>query len=204
MSSRDSILRAIRRNKPVAPPLPDGVALPARAPGAASDAELRERFKRTLEEAGARVVHVEGRDFGEVVRECYPDAERIACSFGGLVSGACGLDPDADPAGLADVDLFICEAEFGVAENGAVWLPEYLVRVRAAPFIAQHLAVLLEEGMLVSNMHDAYDRICVNRPAGAEPHGYGVFVAGPSKTADIEQSLVVGAHGPRSLTVLLF
>lgn len=180
------------------------MALPARAPGAVRDAELRERFTRALEQAGARVAYVEGRDFGEVVRECYPDAQRIACSFPGLVSGVWSLDPDADPAELADVDLFVCEAEFGVAENGAVWLPEYLVRVRAAPFIAQHLAVLLEEGMLVSDMHDAYERIRVNRPVGAEPHGYGVFVAGPSKTADIEQSLVVGAHGPRSLTVLLF
>lgn len=201
MSSRNSILRAIRRNKPISPPLPDGVPVADRPdPGS----RLRERFTNVLQAIGGRVAYVEGRDFGEVVRECYPDAERIACSFPGLVSDARAVDPGGDPAELADVDLFVCEAEFGVAENGAVWLPEYLVRVRAAPFIAQHLAVLLEEGMLVANMHDAYERIRVNRPVGAEPHGYGVFVAGPSKTADIEQSLVVGAHGPRSLTVLLF
>ncbi|MGH7574532.1 MAG: LutC/YkgG family protein [Longimicrobiales bacterium] len=204
MSSRDLILRAIRRSKPVSPPLPEAVAVPARVPGTASESVLRERFTSALEEAGARVAYVEGRDFGEVVREYCPDAQRIVSSFPGLVAGASGLGPDADPAGLADVDLFVCEAEFGVAENGAVWLPEYLMRVRAAPFIAQHLAVLLEEGMLVSDMHEAYERIRVNRPAGAEPDGYGVFVAGPSKTADIEQSLVIGAHGPRSLTVLLF
>lgn len=204
MSSRDFILRAIRRSKPASSALPDGVVRPARAQRPGTVAENRERFTNVLAEVGARIVYVEGRDFGEVIRECYPDACRIVCSFPGLVSGARSVEPGADPAELADLDLFVCEAEFGVAENGAVWLPEYLIRVRAAPFIAQHLAVLLEEGMLVPNMHDAYERIQVNERADAEPPGYGVFVAGPSKTADIEQSLVVGAHGPRSLTVLLF
>lgn len=204
MSSRNAILRAIRRNKPASPALPERVARLGRSQRPDSRAELRDRFTKVLGEIGTRVAHVEGRDFGEVLRECYPEAGRIACSFPGLVSGVRGIDPARDPNELADLDLFVCEAEFGVAENGAVWLPEYLIRVRAAPFIAQHLVVLLEEGMLVSNMHEAYERIHLNEHADAEPHGYGVFIAGPSKTADIEQSLVVGAHGPRSLTVLLF
>ena len=46
-------------------------------------------------------------------------------------------------------------------------------------------------------MHHAYDRI-----AQAE-YPFGLFLAGPSKTADIEQSLVLGAHGSRSMTVFL-
>jgi len=46
-------------------------------------------------------------------------------------------------------------------------------------------------------MHHAYDRI------GDADYGFGLFLAGPSKTADIEQSLVLGAHGSRSMTVFL-
>ena len=34
-------------------------------------------------------------------------------------------------------------------------------------------------------------------------YGYGVFISGPSKTADIEQSLVIGAHGAGSLTIFI-
>lgn len=50
-------------------------------------------------------------------------------------------------------------------------------------------------------MHAAYDRIAALEAAAA--YGFSTFIAGPSKTADIEQSLVLGAHGPISLTVFL-
>jgi L-lactate dehydrogenase complex protein LldG len=98
---------------------------------------------------------------------------------------------------LEDVDMAIAPGEFAVAENGAVWVTDRQVRQRAIFFIPQHLALVVPREQLVHNMHEAYGRLAFGEA------GFGAFISGPSKTADIEQSLVIGAHGPRSLTVML-
>lgn len=102
-----------------------------------------------------------------------------------------------DPHELADLDLAIIKGQFGVAENGAIWMEEYDLEFRILPFITEHLVIVLEETALVGNMHQGYAQI------GKHHSGFGLFIAGPSKTADIEQSLVIGAHGAKSLRVLL-
>ena len=64
-----------------------------------------------------------------------------------------------------------------------------------APFICQHLVINVKK--TVPHMHAAYEEL------GKVNSGFGLFLSGPSKTADIEQSLVIGAHGARSLTVVI-
>jgi len=101
-----------------------------------------------------------------------------------------------DQLTLSSLDHVIVRGEIGVGENGAIWLPEINIEKRVMSFITLHLIVIVSKNDLVHDMHQAYSKI-------KELPGFGLFVAGPSKTADIEQSLVIGAHGPKRMTVLL-
>lgn len=102
-----------------------------------------------------------------------------------------------DPHQLENIEWAIVPATFAVAENGAIWATEADIGIRVLPFICQHLAVVLTKTAVVHNMHEAYEKI------GSDEYDFGLFIAGPSKTADIEQSLVLGAHGPKTMTVFV-
>jgi len=78
-----------------------------------------------------------------------------------------------------------------------VWLTEKQFRVNSLGFLAQHLVVLLDPGRIVGNLHQAY------RERAQFDARYGVFMTGPSATADIEGVLIHGAQGIRTLTVIL-
>jgi len=110
-------------------------------------------------------------------------------------------------AGRADVDHALASAEPGavvlaggpaVAESGAVWWVPRSEAERQAAFLAERVILVVAREQLVDHLHAAYQQI---DPAVAH---YGCFMAGPSKTADIEQALVIGAHGPRALDVFLW
>lgn len=96
-----------------------------------------------------------------------------------------------------NVDLFIAEAKLGVAENGCLWLDDSIIRQRISPFACEHTLLVINHRNIVPTMHQAYQIIDISET------GYGVFIAGPSKTADIEQSLVVGAQGAVSNTTII-
>lgn len=137
-----------------------------------------------------------GETLDGVIRRCYPEARRIASTLPEVTLAT--VDPDAveDPRELVDVDLGVVRGSFGVAENGAVWIAQD-IRHKALCFGATALMVVIPQDALVDTMHEA-----VVRPE-VDDFGYGCFMSGPSKTADIEQALVFGAHGPMSVTVVL-
>jgi L-lactate dehydrogenase complex protein LldG len=187
-TARERILAAARANKPVETALPT-------VPDFWGDASL-ERFGQVLAGIGGTVVELSSATALETaVHQLFPEARLIASP---LFTPTLVIDAQTPTDVLADVDLAVLPVEFGVAENGAVWLPEANMLHRALPTVTQHLAFVLDRRQLVATMHQAYARL----PDG--PSGYGMFVAGPSKTADIEQSLVIGAHGARSLVVFVY
>ena len=190
MTSRDSILASVRAARPAGIVRPDVRTMVSDRVSAADD--VRE-FIVASEAAGARVVRGERADLASLIASAYPADGRQVSGMDIIEEGAERLLPHS----FADTDVFVCEGVIGVAENGAVWLPLSRLRHRSALFLAINVIVVLDRSRVVHDLHAAYDAVDV----AAE--GFGVFVAGPSKTADIEQSLVIGAHGAKSLTVLL-
>lgn len=153
-------------------------------------------FIRQTEAAGGRAVFADGCSLDELIRRLYPDAKSIASNLPEVRSATLNPDRTDDPRMLCDVDLGVVEGVFGVAENGAVWIRQ-TIRHKALYFGATALMAVVPREAIVDTMLEA-----VARPDFAD-FGYGCFMAGPSKTADIEQALVFGAHGPMSVTVVL-
>ena len=148
---------------------------PVNHPGDFKGASKDFDFRASLEVVGARVM----------------TTEELAIEF----PGRRRYDKTLDGLSLAEVEVLEIDGEFGVAENGAIWLTEEALPHRVAPFICQHLVIHVKK--IVPHMHAAYEEL--KKPNSS----FGLFLAGPSKTADIEQSLVIGAHGARSLTVVI-
>ncbi|WP_238751478.1 LutC/YkgG family protein [Neolewinella maritima] len=189
MSSKSLIMEGIRSNKPGPRPLP---TLPP-DPLSLDIDELERAFREVL--SASKTTFLEPEKLAGYVRDF--GADKTIVSTLPELGGTLDLVTIDDPLQLAGVDLTILHARLGVAENGAMWLSETEMVHRVLPFITQHLVLIVDRATLVPTMHAAYRRIDICET------GFGVFVAGPSKTADIEQSLVIGAHGPRSLIVCL-
>lgn len=131
-----------------------------------------------------------------LIRRLFPGA-KVVCSATPEVAGNRPLDCAQAPTELNDVDVGVVRALFGVAETGSVWLGEAELKVNALGFLPQHLVVLLDPIRIVDNLHHAY------RNRAYFETRYGVFMTGPSATADIEGVLIHGAQGIRSLTLIL-
>jgi L-lactate dehydrogenase complex protein LldG len=191
--ARDEILNALRAAAPAEVSLPD-----MRGLNAVRYPDLRERFARSIAEVGGRCVLAGGLLEEELARlPEYAAARMVVSLVPGVAKANLDLAAIGDPHELRDVDFCVLGAELGVAENGAVWITEHGGKNRAVAFLTQHLAIVVRAETLVHNLHEAYEKVAIPSP------GFGLFLSGPSKTADIEQSLVIGAHGARSCTVIV-
>jgi len=203
-TSRDFILADVRRSLPV------DAALPALAGNWVQYEDPTQKFLEMLPTVGGRGQVVDGpaglRHAVDVAAKSL-GAERICSLVPEATAGNVSLAGVVDPHELEDVDLAILPGELAVAENAAVWITESEPARRVLYYLSQHLVLAVPASRVVSNMHEAYAWLAAqtgsHRVAFAEPR-FGAFISGPSKTADIEQALVIGAHGARSLEVCLY
>ena len=195
MSSRGNVLSAVRTNQPELTALPDVEPLKAFS----NKDNLLTQYTIVATNIGAKVYEVKNLDeVKTVIQNNLEAGKRIVSTIAEFSDLADTKEYLIDlPVELADVELAILQSDLAVAENGAIWITEDQMGQRVLPFITQHLAVIVKAKNIVATMHDAYSSIGITTP------GFGAFIAGPSKTADIEQSLVIGAHGPRSMTLFL-
>lgn len=192
MNSREKILEAVLKNQPQTTLLPDISMFKG------DNNDTVQKYMDIFKTIGGSSFLVD--DIAAVkalVNEHFDVTKRTVTTLPELSDFAELLSAAVDPHTYEDVELAVIKAHFAVAENGAVWLTENLMGHRIIPYICQHLAVIISAESIVPTLHEAYEQI------GIGDYGFGGFIGGPSKTADIEQALVLGAHGPLSMTVFI-
>lgn len=188
MTSKDSIISKIKAAGGVA-----NIDLPDHNIETIRYDDLNNQFSESLQGVGGQAVFLDSIDeIAAKVRELYPDASHIVCNIEGCEISSDTGNSAEKPHALASVELAVVRGEFAVAENGAIWVQNPDNRHRALYFLAENIILVVDSKNIVTTMHEAYERIDFTGSS------YGTFISGPSKTADIEQSLVIGAHGPKS------
>ena len=203
MSTKEDILKRYRSNVRERFDMPDLSDIKA-----VTYADPLAQFITMTQSVGGKVIEVEkGRDVNAIIRELFPDAKEIASNLPEITISTRNPDTIGEAADLNGTDVGIVRGCFGVAENACVWIPQQM-KEKAVCFISENLVILLPKSQIVNNMHEAYQRLskAKNQEQTAncfEEYGYGTFISGPSKTADIAQVLVMGAQAARSATILL-
>ncbi|MEQ9289458.1 MAG: LUD domain-containing protein [Cyclobacteriaceae bacterium] len=194
MDSRTQILEKVRKNKPTLESHIDIEQFEETI-----DEGLVEKYKLSLEANGGSCIDLSNSSELENILTKEVEGQSFVDLTNSL-SEITGKDISSleHPKELAEVKVLIAKGKVGVSENAAIWMDEEaLSAVRVLPFIVERSIFIIEKANLVATMHQAYQKI------GALNTGFGSFIAGPSKTADIEQNLVIGAHGTKSHLVIL-
>ncbi|MEZ9370317.1 lactate utilization protein C [Shewanella sp. 10N.286.51.B2] len=187
MSSKNTILAALQKSAVATATMPV-IDIPLR------DMDLVSAFNTNLSAVAGKLIQQGGiAALNSYTHELISQGKQVLS----MVDGVSGNRQQPDTAhAMQDIDFTVLKGEIAVAENGAIWvsLPQ---SHRVTPFICENLIITIAADDIVQDMHQAIKLINSAVPS------FGVFIAGPSKTADIEQALVVGAHGACSLDVYL-
>lgn len=191
---REQILKSIKQNKPELVEVPK-----INLNDFSEDINILETFKNNVPLVGGQLVELDQiENLATEIKKLYPNASKTVSTLDdSVVKGTIAISRDTDPHSIENIDLAIIKGEFGVAENGSVWISEEDFPIRVLPFITNDLVLVVSKNDLCENMHLAYQKIA------DRDRTFGLFISGPSKTADIEQCLVIGAQGAMSLTVVL-
>ena len=189
---KEDFLNKLRKNTHVQYDMPD-----MKIDGIQYEDTLQQFIEMTKTVGGHVVEAKEGEDFNEIVKKAYPDAKVFASNLPEITIAEKNPDTVAEANDLNGTDVGIVRGQVGVAENGCVWIPQTM-KEKAVLFISEYLVIFLDKKNVVNNMHEAYARIEMD-----PKYNFGTFISGPSKTADIEQALVMGAQAARGVTVVL-
>lgn len=195
MDSRSTILARVKKNKPS-----DKTIIDLRQFFTCKAENTVNSFCHNLEaNDGSYLIIDESDNLQDILLK--EIKERLFLDLSGYITSQSGskVNEQNPPKDIANIKVFVVNVDLGVAENGAIWLEDNLLHnMRVLPFIVEHTIFILNKNQIVPTMHEAYESL------GKIKTGFGTFIAGPSKTGDIEQNLVIGAHGPLSHLVILY
>ena len=206
---KEDFLNKLRKNTHVQYDMPD-----MKIDGIQYEDAIQQFIDMTKSVGGHVIVDApKDSSFSDLVRLAYPDAKVFASNLPEIdledlrANVPEGVNPDevelrnpdtvAEANDLNGTDVGIVRGQVGVAENGCVWIPQTM-KEKAMLFISEYLVIFLNKKDVVNNMHEAYARIEMD-----PQYNFGTFISGPSKTADIEQALVMGAQAARGVTIVL-
>lgn len=191
MSNKEEILKKIRQNTKLDFDMPD-----INIKGIQYEDKVA-AFIESSKVAGCKVSEIkDGENINQLIKSFYPDAKVIASNLPNITIANINPDTVAEAQDLNGTDIAILKGEIGVAENACIWIPQTM-KEKAICFISEELVIIVSRNSIVNNMHEAYKLIKMT------DYGYGCFISGPSKTADIEQALVMGAQAARGVTIII-
>ncbi len=189
-------LRAAADPKPV--PLPGG-SNPGRPP---VPADLAGNFVGQLEALGVHVHRAEGEAEAAAHIQRLAGEGEVACSDAPLVerltTGLNRFEGWSDRERLLEAPLGVCCVQAAIAETGTLVLGSASERHRLVSLVPPTHIALVRTQDLVWDLDDAMEQL-----SGGSLPPLVSFITGPSRTADIELTLVVGVHGPQEVHVVL-